>query len=108
MGEQVFMMKIKVVGQPSIVSDDLFQSVEQKICERQHFTFSELSSEIPQISRTVLYHIITVRLGCHKFCASWVLKVLMGVHRTQRVASALTFYSDTTKMVRNFSITSYE
>jgi hypothetical protein len=108
MGEQVFTMKKKVVSRPSVVSDDLFKSVGQKICERRHFTFSELSSEIPQILRTVLYDIITVRLGYHKFCASWVLKMLMGAHKTQRVASALTFCSDTTKMAINCSVTSYE
>jgi hypothetical protein len=34
MGEQMFMMKSKVVGQPSAVSDDLVQSVDQTICER--------------------------------------------------------------------------
>jgi hypothetical protein len=29
-------------GQPSIGSDDLVQSVDQKICERWRFTVSEL------------------------------------------------------------------
>jgi transposase len=29
-------------GRPSVVSDDLVQSVDQKICERRHFTISEL------------------------------------------------------------------
>jgi hypothetical protein len=53
-------------GRPFIVSDDLVQSVGQKICERQCITISELSCEFPQISHTVLYD-ITVRLGCHKF-----------------------------------------
>jgi hypothetical protein len=61
-------------GLPSVVSDDLVQSVDQKICERRWFTISELSCEFPQISRTFLYEIITIRLGYHKFCArcSWV------------------------------------
>jgi hypothetical protein len=63
------MMKIEVVGQPSVLSDDLVQSVDQKICEKQHFTISEVSCEFPQISRTVLYEIITIRLGHHKYCA---------------------------------------
>jgi hypothetical protein len=56
-------------GLSSVVSDGLVSSVDQKICERQRFTISELSCEFPQISRTVLYEIITVTLGCHKFCA---------------------------------------
>jgi transposase len=54
-------------GRPSVVSDDLDQSVGQKIYQRQRFTISELSCEFPQILRTVLYEIVRVRLGCHKF-----------------------------------------
>jgi hypothetical protein len=40
--------------------------------------------EFPQISLTVLYEIITVRLGYHKFSATWVPKM-------QKMASAFTF-----------------
>jgi hypothetical protein len=40
-------------GQPSVVSDDFVQSVDQKICERRCFTLSELSCEFPQISHTI-------------------------------------------------------
>jgi hypothetical protein len=65
--------------------------VDQKICERRRVTISELSCEFLQISRTVLYEIITVRLGCHKVCARWVPKMLTGRHKTQRMASALPF-----------------
>jgi hypothetical protein len=75
-------------GQPSAVSDDLVQSVEQKICERQHFTILELLCEFLQISCTLLQEIITVRLGSHKFCTRWVPKMLTGVHKMQRMASA--------------------
>jgi hypothetical protein len=86
----------------------LVQSVDQKICGRQSFTISELSCGFPQISRTFPYEIITVWLGYHKFCARWVPKMLMGAHKLQRMTSALTFLSHTTKMAMNFSITSYE
>jgi hypothetical protein len=72
--EQMFMMKSELVSQPSVVSDDLVQSVDQKICERQHFTISELLCEFPQILCTVLYKIITVRIGYHKFYTRWVPK----------------------------------
>jgi transposase len=78
-------------GQPSVVRDDLVQSVDQKTCERWRFTISELSCEFSQISLTVLYEIITVRLGYHKFCARQVLKILMGVHKKQRMPLALSF-----------------
>jgi hypothetical protein len=67
------------------VSDDIVQS------ERQRFTISEVSCEFPQISRTVLCQIITVRLDYHKFCTRWVPKMLMGAHKMQKMASALTF-----------------
>jgi hypothetical protein len=33
----------------------------------------------------------TVRLGYYKFWARWVLKMLTGAHKTQRMASALSF-----------------
>jgi hypothetical protein len=78
-------------GQSSVVSDDLVQSVDQKICEKWHFTISELSSEFTQTAHTVLYGIIAVRLCYHKFCARWVPKMQMGVHKMQRMASALIF-----------------
>jgi hypothetical protein len=38
-----------------------------------------------------LYEIVTKKLGYHKFCARWVTKMLTDVHKTQRIASALTF-----------------
>jgi hypothetical protein len=92
MGEQMTMMKSEEVSWPFVVSD-LIQSVDQKRCERWCFTISELSCEFPQISRTLLYYFITVRLGCHKFCTRWVPKMLMGAHKTQRMASAFADFS---------------
>jgi transposase len=77
-------------GRPSVESNDFVQNVDQKICERQRFTISEISCEFPQISRNVLYEIITVRLGYHKFCARLVPKMLTSAHKTQRIASDLT------------------
>jgi hypothetical protein len=57
--EQMLKMKSEVVSQPSAVSDELVQSVDQKVCERWSFRISELLCEFPQISHTVLYKIIT-------------------------------------------------
>jgi hypothetical protein len=45
--EQMFTMKSEVVGRPSVVSDDLVESVDQKICERRRFTISEHTCEFP-------------------------------------------------------------
>jgi hypothetical protein len=66
------------------VSDDLVQGVDQKIRERLHFTISEVLREFAQYFSSVLYKIITVRLGYHKFCTTWVLKMLIGAHKIQR------------------------
>jgi hypothetical protein len=85
----MFRRKSELFGWPSVGSDDLVQSVDQKICERR-FTISEISCEFLQISYTVLYEIVTVRLGCHKFYARWVPKMLTGMHKMQRMASVLT------------------
>jgi hypothetical protein len=68
------------------VSDDLVQNADQTTCERQHFIISELSCEFPLFSTRV-----SVRISNHKFFARWVLKMLMGVHKTQRMALTLTF-----------------
>jgi hypothetical protein len=73
------------------VSDDLVCSVDQNISERRHFTISELLSEFSQISRTILYEIVAIMLGCYTFCAKWVPKMLTGVNKMQRMALALTF-----------------
>jgi hypothetical protein len=50
-------------GRPSIVSDDIVQSIDKNNCEKRRFTISELSCEFPHISRIILYEIITARLG---------------------------------------------
>jgi hypothetical protein len=52
-------------GRPSVVSDDLVQSVEQNTFERRRFTISVVSCEFPQISLTALYEIFTVMLDYH-------------------------------------------
>jgi transposase len=41
-------------GRPSVVNDDLVQSVNKKIRENRRFTISELSLKFPHISHTVL------------------------------------------------------
>jgi hypothetical protein len=77
-------------GWPFVVSDDLVQNVDRQICERWRFTILVLPCEFLQISCTVLYQIITVGMGHHKFHILWVPKMLTGLHKTQRMASALT------------------
>jgi hypothetical protein len=73
------------------MSDNLAHIVDQNICEKWSFTISELSCDFPQISLTVHYKITRVRLDYNKFCARWVLKMLMGVHKMQRMAFGFDF-----------------
>jgi hypothetical protein len=69
----------------------LFKVLTKKICDRSHFTISELLCEFPQITQNLLYKIITVRLCYHRFCTWWVLKMLMGAHKMQRMARLYLF-----------------
>jgi hypothetical protein len=72
-------------SRPSVVSDDFVQSVDQQNCERLRFTVSELSCELSQISRYVVYEIITASVSYHKFCAGWVPKMLRRTHKKERI-----------------------
>jgi hypothetical protein len=102
--KQIFTMKSKVVGRSSVTWDGFVQNVDKKNVRITTLHNLIVSHEFPQVSRTVLYEIITVRLSCHEVCARWVPKILMDGHKTQR----MTFYSDITKVAMNFLITSYE
>jgi hypothetical protein len=64
----------------------LFKVLTKKFVKDKRFTISEFSREVLHISRTVLYEHITVRL-------SHVLRKMGSEngHKTQRMASALTF-----------------
>ena len=50
-------------GRPSLVSDDLVHNVNKRVCDDRHFTVSDLSLHFPQISRTLLYDIVSSHLG---------------------------------------------
>jgi hypothetical protein len=53
-------------GWPSVIN---LVQVSIKKLVKDRFTISELRRVFPQISRTILYQTITVRLDYHKFCA---------------------------------------
>jgi [histone H3]-lysine36 N-dimethyltransferase SETMAR len=76
-------------GRPSIVTDELVENVNAKVRENRRFTITELSLCFPQISRTLLYEIVTDKPGYHKFCARWVPKLLTDQHKNQRMAASL-------------------
>ncbi|GFV26930.1 uncharacterized protein TNCV_1753891 [Trichonephila clavipes] len=74
-------------GRPSINVELMRQSVMENCC----FTITELSSQFPQISRSLLHEIITKHLLFKKLCARWVPKNLTPEHKIQRLGAALTF-----------------
>jgi len=46
-------------GRPSLVNDDLVCKVNERVRDDRRFTVSDLSLHFPQISRTVLYDIVS-------------------------------------------------
>ncbi|GFT40277.1 uncharacterized protein TNCV_627701 [Trichonephila clavipes] len=42
-------------GRPSLISDDLVELVRQRLIKNHRFTITELSSQFPQISRSLLH-----------------------------------------------------
>jgi len=46
-------------GRPSLVNDDLVRKVNVRVCDDRHFTISDPSLHFPQISRTLLYDIVS-------------------------------------------------
>jgi len=46
-------------GRPSLVNDDLVRKVNDRVRDDRHFTISDLSLHFPQISRTLLYDIVS-------------------------------------------------
>jgi hypothetical protein len=78
-------------GRPYMVSDDLMCVVEAKVREDRQFTILSLSLHFQQISRTVLYKIVTDRLDFQKLCSRWVPQMLSEEHKKKWAASALTF-----------------
>jgi len=50
-------------GRPSLVNADLVRKVNKRVLDDRRFTISDLSLHFPQISRTVLYDIVSSHLG---------------------------------------------
>jgi len=58
-------------GRPSLITDALKQKVNRIIRENRRFTISEVYEQCPEMSRTVVYEIVTEHLQYHKICARW-------------------------------------
>ena len=68
-------------GRPSVITDDVVQKVDEKVTENRRFTISSLSEAFPQVSRSVVYEIVTERLHYRKLCSRWVPKMLTEAHK---------------------------
>jgi len=73
------------------VNDDLVRKVNERVRDDRRFTISDLSLHFPQISRTLLYDIVSSYLCYRKVCPRWVPKMPTEEHKKQLVACALTF-----------------
>jgi len=50
-------------GSPSLVNDDLVRKANERVRDDRRFTISDLSLHFAQISRTLLYDIVSSHLG---------------------------------------------
>jgi len=50
-------------GRPSFMNDDLVRKVNERVRDDRRFTISDLSLHFSQISRTLLYDIVSSHLG---------------------------------------------
>ncbi|KAJ4432569.1 hypothetical protein ANN_21192 [Periplaneta americana] len=78
-------------GCPSLITEDLKTKVYDRILQDRRTSLDELHIAFPDISRSLLGEIVSQHLGYHKICAQWVPRQLRDQHKTQRMASALTF-----------------
>ena len=68
-------------GRPPVITDALKQKVSRIIRENRHFTIIEVYEQCPEVSRTVVYEIVTEHLQYHKICARWVARRPSGTRR---------------------------
>ncbi|GFX60392.1 uncharacterized protein TNCV_4076141 [Trichonephila clavipes] len=67
------------------------QAVETKIRESRRFTLTTHSLEFPDVSRLMVYKIVTKDLNFNKLCSRRAPRLLTAEHIEKRFASALDF-----------------
>ncbi|GFX30244.1 uncharacterized protein TNCV_1963511 [Trichonephila clavipes] len=67
------------------------QAVETKIRENRRFTITILSLEFRDVSRSVVYKIVTEDLNFKKLCSRWVPRLLTSEYKEKRFAISLDF-----------------
>jgi len=68
-------------GRPSVITEAMKQKVNRIIRENRHFTISEVYEKCPEVSRTIVYEIVTEHLQYRKICARWVARRPSGTRR---------------------------
>ena len=61
----------EISGRPSVITEALKQKVNRIIRANRHFTLSEVYEHCTEVSRTVVYEIVTEHLQYRKICARW-------------------------------------
>jgi len=56
-------------GRPSVITDALKEKVNRIIRQNRHFTISEAYEKCPEVSRALVYQIVTKHLQSRKICA---------------------------------------
>ena len=79
MGEQMF-MTLRDQGDPLSSQTHWSKKLYRIIRENRHFTISEVYEQWPEMSRTVVYEIVTEYLQYRKICARWVPRMLTDAH----------------------------
>lgn len=80
-------------GRPSIITEQLVESVKEKILGDHRVTISDLVNLFPDVSRGTIHDVLRGCLGYKKICARWFLKQLTSTHLKQRIGAALDFLS---------------
>ena len=58
-------------GRASVITDALKEKVNRIIRENLHFTIIEVYERCPEVSRALVYQIVTKHLQYRKICARW-------------------------------------
>ncbi|GFS63282.1 mariner Mos1 transposase [Trichonephila clavipes] len=78
-------------GRPSLITDDLMQAVEAKIRENRRFTITLLLMEFLDVSRSVVYKVVTEGLNFKKLYFRWVPRFLTEKYKEKRFDTLLNF-----------------
>jgi len=73
-------------GRLSLVTNELTVKINEKIYENRHITIKELLIKFSQISQSLLHESVAGKLGYHKFCTRWVLKLPTEDHKKKNSA----------------------